>query len=96
MFLLRRVSPVQSHTEGKFLFSSLLDFVTNFLLSSINKFVPYLAAGLKHSLQDCGRKSLQELHEAVENGTTRFEFRTASAQLEGGVNMESYEKKLYA
>ncbi|KAA8574690.1 hypothetical protein EYC84_003940 [Monilinia fructicola] len=39
---------------------------------------------------------LQALHEAVENGTTRFELRTASAQLEGGVNMESYEKKLYA
>jgi IMP dehydrogenase len=41
-------------------------------------------------------QSLQELHEAVENGEVRFEIRTASAQLEGGVNMESYEKKLYA
>ncbi|KAE9368712.1 IMP dehydrogenase [Stipitochalara longipes BDJ] len=63
---------------------------------SVTKFVPYLAAGLKHSLQDCGCKSLTELHEKVANGTTRFELRTASAQLEGGVNMESYEKKLYA
>merc|ERR1711939_184104 len=63
---------------------------------SVTKFVPYLAAGLKHSPQDCGRKSLAELHESVANGTTRFELRTASAQLEGGVNMESYEKKLYA
>ncbi|PMD61701.1 IMP dehydrogenase [Hyaloscypha bicolor E] len=63
---------------------------------SVTKFVPYLAAGLKHSLQDCGCKSLTELHESVANGTTRFELRTASAQLEGGVNMESYEKKLYA
>lgn len=63
---------------------------------SVTKFVPYLAAGLKHSLQDCGQKSLLELHESVQNGTTRFELRTASAQLEGGVNMESYEKKLYA
>ncbi|KAH6711320.1 IMP dehydrogenase/GMP reductase [Leptodontidium sp. MPI-SDFR-AT-0119] len=63
---------------------------------SVTKFVPYLAAGLKHSLQDCGQKSLAELHESVANGTTRFELRTASAQLEGGVNMESYEKKLYA
>ncbi|KAG9237389.1 IMP dehydrogenase/GMP reductase [Amylocarpus encephaloides] len=63
---------------------------------SVTKFVPYLAAGLKHSLQDCGQKSLAELHQAVANGTTRFELRTASAQLEGGVNMESYEKKLYA
>ncbi|KXJ91255.1 inosine-5'-monophosphate dehydrogenase IMD4 [Microdochium bolleyi] len=63
---------------------------------SINKFVPYLAAGLKHSMQDCGVKSLRELHESVAAGTVRFEIRTASAQLEGGVNMESYEKKLYA
>ncbi|EHL02307.1 putative inosine-5'-monophosphate dehydrogenase [Glarea lozoyensis 74030] len=63
---------------------------------SVTKFVPYLAAGLKHSLQDCGQKSLAELHAAVASGVTRFELRTASAQLEGGVNMESYEKKLYA
>ncbi|KAH8783831.1 IMP dehydrogenase/GMP reductase [Hyaloscypha sp. PMI_1271] len=63
---------------------------------SVTKFVPYLAAGLKHSLQDCGCKSLTELHKSVANGTTRFELRTTSAQLEGGVNMESYEKKLYA
>ncbi|TVY44726.1 Inosine-5'-monophosphate dehydrogenase [Lachnellula subtilissima] len=63
---------------------------------SVTKFVPYLAAGLRHSLQDCGQKSLKNLHEAVANGTTRFQIRTASAQLEGGVNMESYEKKLYA
>ncbi|KAF3764527.1 inosine-5'-monophosphate dehydrogenase IMD2 [Cryphonectria parasitica EP155] len=63
---------------------------------SIGKFVPYLAAGLKHSMQDAGIKSLQDLHESVENGKLRFEIRTASAQLEGGVNMESYEKKLYA
>ncbi|KAK1757425.1 inosine-5'-monophosphate dehydrogenase [Echria macrotheca] len=63
---------------------------------SIGRFVPYLAAGLKHSMQDCGVESLQELHDGVEKGTVRFEIRTASAQLEGGVNMESYEKKLYA
>lgn len=63
---------------------------------SISKFLPYLAAGLKHSMQDTGIQSLRELHESVANGTVRFEIRTASAQLEGGVNMESYEKKLYA
>lgn len=63
---------------------------------SVGKFVPYLAAGLKHSMQDAGMKSLKELHESVEAGIVRFEIRTASAQLEGGVNMESYEKKLYA
>ncbi|KAI3340596.1 inosine-5'-monophosphate dehydrogenase IMD4 [Ustulina deusta] len=63
---------------------------------SINSFVPYLAAGVKHSMQDCGQKSLSELHEHAANGSLRFEIRTASAQLEGNVNMESYEKKLYA
>ncbi|KLU88087.1 inosine-5'-monophosphate dehydrogenase IMD4 [Magnaporthiopsis poae ATCC 64411] len=63
---------------------------------SVSKFLPYLAAGLKHSMQDTGIQSLKELHEGVANGTVRFEIRTASAQLEGGVNMESYEKKLYA
>jgi len=63
---------------------------------SIGKFLPYLAAGLKHSMQDCGMRSLKELHECVGQGLVRFEVRTASAQLEGGVNMETYEKKLYA
>ncbi|CAH0056616.1 unnamed protein product [Clonostachys solani] len=63
---------------------------------SINKFVPYLAAGLKHSMQDCGMTSLEGLHQSAEDGILRFEIRTASAQLEGNVNMESYEKKLYA
>ncbi|KAG5941217.1 hypothetical protein E4U60_000124 [Claviceps pazoutovae] len=63
---------------------------------SVNKFVPYLAAGLKHSMQDCGMKSLAELHQGAASGVVRFELRTASAQLEGNVNMESFEKKLYA
>jgi IMP dehydrogenase len=63
---------------------------------SISKFVPYLAAGLKHSMQDCGKKSLVELHESAAKGTLRFELRTSSAQVEGNVNMEAYEKKLYA
>ena len=58
--------------------------------------MPYLAAGLKHSMQDCGMESLAGLHEHAEAGTLRFELRTSSAQLEGNVNMEAYEKKLYA
>ena len=62
----------------------------------ISKFVPYLAAGLKHSMQDAGIRSLRELHENVENGGVRFELRTSSAQVEGNVNMEAYEKKLFA
>lgn len=41
-------------------------------------------------------KSLTELHEGAAQGIVRFELRTASAQMEGNVNMEAYEKKLYA
>ncbi|SCU98615.1 LADA_0H14268g1_1 [Lachancea dasiensis] len=63
---------------------------------SINKFIPYLYNGMQHSCQDIGVRSLQALREQVDNSTVRFEFRTASAQLEGGVhNLHSYEKRLH-
>ncbi|CAI4049154.1 hypothetical protein SUVZ_13G0860 [Saccharomyces uvarum] len=63
---------------------------------SINKFIPYLYNGLQHSCQDIGHTSLTLLKENVKNGEVRFEFRTASAQLEGGVNnLHSYEKRLH-
>ncbi|KAK7549463.1 inosine-5'-monophosphate dehydrogenase IMD2 [Phyllosticta citricarpa] len=64
---------------------------------SLTKFLPYLQAGVQHSLQDIGVASLAELKDAVEDGKVRFELRTASAQAEGNVHgLHSFDKKLYS
>lgn len=64
---------------------------------SITKFVPYLLAGLQHSLQDMGETSLVNLRQHVREEKVRFELRTVSAMAEGNVHgLHSYEKKLYS
>ncbi|KAI0056667.1 IMP dehydrogenase [Artomyces pyxidatus] len=64
---------------------------------SVKDFLPYLHAGLQHSFQDIGVKNVKELREGVEEGRVRFELRTASAQVEGGVHgLNSYTKRLFA
>lgn len=64
---------------------------------SVTKFVPYLIAGLQHSLQDIGVKTLPGLRQEVLDGKVRFELRTVSAQAEGNVHgLDSFDKKLYS
>ena len=59
--------------------------------------MPYLTAGLQHSLQDIGVKSLHELRNGVRDGSVRFELRTVSAQAEGNVHgLHTFDKKLYS
>jgi IMP dehydrogenase len=53
---------------------------------SVKDFLPYLHAGLQHSLQDIGVQNVGELQRGVVDGRVRFELRTTSAQVEGGVH----------
>lgn len=53
---------------------------------SVKAFLPYLYVGLQHSLQDIGVRNVADLKSGVTEGKVRFELRTASAQVEGGVH----------
>ncbi|KAF8797740.1 IMP dehydrogenase [Phlegmacium glaucopus] len=64
---------------------------------SVKAFLPYLHVGVQHSLQDVGVKSVSSLQQGVKESKVRFELRTASAQVEGGVHgLNSYTKRLFA
>lgn len=60
---------------------------------SLFDFVPYLLQGLRHSFQDIGTRDIKTLHERLVDGSLRFELRSLSAQLEGGVHdLYSYKE----
>ncbi len=60
---------------------------------SVIDYVPYLVQGLKHALQDVGCSCLHELQEAMAKGALRFEKRSVSARIEGGVhNLFSFQE----
>ncbi|KIY47653.1 IMP dehydrogenase [Fistulina hepatica ATCC 64428] len=63
---------------------------------SVKAFLPYLYVGVQHSFQDLGVRNVPELWAGAKAGTVRFELRTASAQVEGGVHgLNSYTKRLF-
>ncbi len=63
---------------------------------SLFDYVPYLLKGLCHSFQDMGARNIKSLHEKLYSGQLRFEIRSSSAQLEGGVHdMYSYKEPKY-
>jgi len=60
---------------------------------SVKDFLPYLCAGLQHSLQDIGVRRIGELRD----GVGAVALRTASAHVEGGVHgLNSYTRRLFA
>jgi len=64
---------------------------------SIQRYMPYLAQGIRHGMQDIGAQSIPALGEMLHGGRLRFELRSAAAQREGGVHgIHSYERKLFA
>ena len=55
--------------------------------------VAYISQSLRQSLQDVGRRTVKDLHDALESGELRYEQRTVSAQSEGSVHsLMAYEK----
>jgi IMP dehydrogenase len=63
---------------------------------SLFDYAQYLIQGLKHSFQDMGARSVPKLHELLYSHELRFELRSVSAQIEGGVHdMYSYTKPKY-
>ena len=63
---------------------------------SIHKFIPYLLQGLRHSLQNIGVETIQELHKIMFEGGLKLEIRSYASQMEGGVHsLTSVERSEY-
>ncbi len=63
---------------------------------SLFDYLPYIIQGLSHSFQDMGVRDVTTLHKMSYSGELRFELRSTSAQLEGGVHdMHSYNEPKY-
>ena len=63
---------------------------------SVLRYLPYLVSGLRHACQDVGARSLSNLRSMLYSKELKFERRTTSSQMEGGVHsLHSYEKRLY-
>merc|ERR1740121_2584287 len=64
---------------------------------SIHRYIPYLAQGIRHGMQDIGAESVSSLRSMFYDGTLRFELRSPAAQREGAVHdLHSFERKLFA
>eukprot|EP00735_Rhodelphis_limneticus_P008209 TRINITY_DN2104_c0_g1::TRINITY_DN2104_c0_g1_i1::g.12808::m.12808 TRINITY_DN2104_c0_g1::TRINITY_DN2104_c0_g1_i1::g.12808 ORF type:complete len:573 (+),score=207.09,sp/Q54QQ0/IMDH_DICDI/65.73/0.0,IMPDH/PF00478.20/7.8e-136,CBS/PF00571.23/2.1e-07,CBS/PF00571.23/7.4e-08,NMO/PF03060.10/0.00052,NMO/PF03060.10/1.2e-08,FMN_dh/PF01070.13/1.7e-08,His_biosynth/PF00977.16/0.0033,NanE/PF04131.9/0.0052,ThiG/PF05690.9/0.014,QRPTase_C/PF01729.14/0.047,Response_reg/PF00072.19/0.28,DHO_dh/PF01180.16/0.22,DUF561/PF len=63
---------------------------------SVKHYMPYIIQGVRHGFQDLGVRNLAQLRDFVNGGRVKFELRTPSAQIEGGVHsLHSYEKNFY-
>ncbi|XP_076357535.1 inosine-5'-monophosphate dehydrogenase 2-like isoform X7 [Tachypleus tridentatus] len=64
---------------------------------SVYRYVPYLITGIKYGCQDIGVRNLANLRSLMYSGELRFEKRTLSAQIEGGVHgLHSYMRVICA
>ncbi|EKX72607.1 inosine-5'-monophosphate dehydrogenase, putative [Theileria equi strain WA] len=53
---------------------------------SVNNIVPALVEGVKHGMQNCGYKTIPELHRALYSGELRVEHRSTNSLIEGNVS----------